>query len=41
MRPLRRQPVNKGRSAAQFRKNASRTKVPNMAPPPNRGGYRF
>jgi len=38
---MRRIPVNKGRSAAQFRNNAKRTKAPNMAPPPNRGGYRF
>lgn len=38
---LKRMPVNKGSSARQFRAQSSRTKAPNMAPPPNRGGYRF
>lgn len=41
MRPLSRGRVNKGSSSKQFRKNAGRTKRPNVAPPPNRGGYRF
>lgn len=38
---MRRFPVNKGRSAAQFRRKAGRTKAPNVAPPPQRGGYRL
>lgn len=41
MRPLKRSSVNKGRSARTFRKHSSRTKRPNIAPPPMRGGYRF
>lgn len=36
-----RKPVNKSRSAGQFRNNMKRTKAPNMAPPPMRGGYRL
>ncbi|WNK12962.1 MAG: hypothetical protein [Microvirus sp.] len=38
---MRRYPVNKQKSAGQFRRNAGRTKAANVAPPPNRGGYRF
>ncbi|WNK13027.1 MAG: hypothetical protein [Microvirus sp.] len=33
--------VNKGRSAAKFRSNIGRTKAPNVAPPPMRGGFRL
>ncbi|WNK14441.1 MAG: hypothetical protein [Microvirus sp.] len=41
MKVSRRMPVNKSRSAAQFRGNTSRTKARNIAPPPMRGGYRL
>lgn len=41
MRPLKRAPVRKGRSAGKFRKQVGRTKAANVAPPPMRGGYRF
>lgn len=41
MRPLKRGGVSKGSSARQFRNNTKRTKAPNMAGPPMRGGYRF
>lgn len=41
MRPNARYGVNKRRSARRFRKQSRRTKSPNMAPPPQRGGYRF
>lgn len=41
MRPLNRQPVSKQASARQFRGNVKTTKRANVAPPPNRGGYRF
>lgn len=33
--------VNKGRSAAKFRRNVSHTKVANIQPPPMRGGWRL
>lgn len=33
--------VNKGRSAAKFRKSTQRTKRINVAPPPMRGGIRL
>jgi len=36
-----RRPVNKGRSAAKFRRQAGRTKGANLAPPPQRGGFRL
>lgn len=36
-----RRPVNKGRSARKFRSQAGRTKAPNVAPPPARGGFRL
>lgn len=36
-----RRPVNKRRSAKQFRRNISKTKRANVAPPPMRGGYRL
>jgi len=38
---LKRKATNKYRSAKQFRGNSRRTKAPNMAPPPQRGGYRL
>lgn len=41
MRATKRMPVNKATSARFFRKNSERTKAPNMAPPPMRGGYRL
>lgn len=41
MRPVSRRPVNKSRSAAQFRSDSHRTKAVNLAPPPMRGGYRL
>ena len=36
-----RRPVNKSKSASQFRRKAGRTKAANVAPPPQRGGYRL
>lgn len=36
-----RKPVNKRKSASRFRGNIKRTKAPNVAPPPARGGYRL
>lgn len=41
MRPVSRSGVNKGRSARQFRKNVGRTKAPNVAGAPMRGGWRL
>lgn len=41
MRPTARKPVSKGKSAAKFRRQSNLTKGANIAPPPNRGGYRF
>lgn len=41
MRPLARGRVNKRGSARSFRKSTTRTKAPNMAPPPMRGGFRL
>lgn len=38
---MKRFPVNKQRSAKQFRRSVGKTKRANVAPPPNRGGYRF
>lgn len=38
---MRRRPVNKKASAKKFRKQSGTTKRANVAPPPNRGGYRF
>lgn len=37
---MKRFPVNKGRSAKKFRRDISRTKLPNVAAP-TRGGYRL
>lgn len=36
-----RRPVNKGRSARKFRKQASRTKALNVRAMPMRGGFRL
>lgn len=41
MSPLRRKPVNKHSSAKRFRKASQRTKAPNMASAPMRGGWRL
>lgn len=41
MRPLRRQPVNKARSASAFRKSLNRTKGVNLMVGPMRGGIRL
>jgi len=41
MKPLHRKHVSKHKSAHTFRKHASKTKIANMAPPPQRGGYRL
>lgn len=40
MKPVSRVPVNKGRSARQFRSNTRRTKAPNLQSP-MRGGWRL
>lgn len=41
MRPLKRQAVNKGKSAKTFRKHSRRTKAANMGPGLARGGIRL
>lgn len=41
MRPLNRKKADKHSSAKRFRSDAGRTKAPNMAPPPMRGGFRL
>ena len=41
MRPSSRHSVNKGRSAAQFRTNVSRTRAANVSSMPMRGGWRL
>lgn len=41
MRPVSRRPVNKRSSARRFRKNVRRTKAPNIAQMPMRGGWRL
>lgn len=38
---MRRRPVNKGKSAKQFRRNVSRTKAVNIRPTAMRGGFRL
>lgn len=38
---LKRQLINKGKSARQFRKNTQKTKSPNLRGNPMRGGYRL
>ena len=39
MRPSKRFPVSKSKSVKSFRRQAGRTKAPNVAP--YRGGFRF
>lgn len=41
MRPLKRYGVNKGRSSGKFRKQASKSKLPNVIAAPMRGGWRL
>lgn len=41
MTPLKRHPVNKKQSVNKFRKQSSRTNKRNIAPPPQRGGFRL
>lgn len=38
---MRRYNVNKKAAAHSFRRQSGKTKRANVAPPPNRGGYRF
>jgi len=38
---MRRMSVNKGKSAAQFRRGATHTKAANIRPMPMRGGIRM
>lgn len=38
---MRRQYVNKAKSAREFKRNGRTTKRANVAPPPMRGGYRL
>lgn len=38
---MRRQSVNKSKSAGTFRRHIKTTKSVNVAPPPMRGGYRL
>jgi len=38
---MRRSRVNKGKSARKFRKSTQFTKAANVAPPPQRGGWRL
>lgn len=41
MRPLGRRPQGKVQAAGQFRRHVQRTKRVNVAPAPQRGGYRL
>lgn len=41
MRPLSRKPQGKQAAASKFRKHITHTKRVNLAPPPQRGGYRL
>jgi len=41
MRSLHRRSVSKHKSAKRFRSHARRTKAPNMAKAPQRGGWRL
>lgn len=41
MVPLKRHRVSKSREAHSFRRNVGRTKSPNVAGPPMRGGWRL
>lgn len=38
---MKRSPVNKAKSAGQFRRNVGKTKRANVAPAPMRGGIRL
>lgn len=38
---MHRRPVNKAKSAGEFRRQIRKTKRPNVAPPSPRGGYRL
>lgn len=38
---MKRRPVNKSKSAKEFRRNLSHTKAPNIEMGPMRGGWRF
>lgn len=38
---MKRRSVNKSKSARNFRKNSARTKSANVAPSPQRGGWRL
>lgn len=41
MKPVKRQPVDKSKSARAFSKSSARTKVPNTVQAPMRGGWRL
>lgn len=41
MKPLKRKPVSKGKSARRFKKNTQQTKSPNLQKTPMRGGWRL
>lgn len=41
MRPVKRKPVSKGKSAFKFRRDVSKTKMVNLQPAPMRGGTRL
>lgn len=41
MRPVKRVPVSKHKSARKFRAQSTRTKGVNMSPNPQRGGFRL
>ena len=41
MMPVKRKSVNKAASASKFRRQSRRTKAPNIAPMPQRGGFRL
>lgn len=38
---MKRFAMNRHKAARKFSRHAQRTKAANIAPPPNRGGYRF
>lgn len=38
---MKRYNVNKGHSAKSFRRHTSKTRAINVAPPPQRGGFRL
>lgn len=41
MRPLRRVNQNKSKASSTFKRHVGHTKAVNVAPPPQRGGYRL